>query len=94
LSDYESSYMMGLISGAIIFVLMCFVFWATSPVWFGFVSALAAAMIGSGLSASYPQVAAVINNLTFSISVVFFALIATPLVYIIVLPFLREVQQT
>ena len=93
MSDYETSWLLGLMEGLVLFVLMCFAFWATSPMWYGFVSGLTTAMLGSGMSASYPQVAAVINNLSFSVTVVFFALIATPLVYILILPFLRVVNQ-
>ena len=93
MSDYESNYMMGILSAIILFVLLCIVFWATSPLWFGFVNGIANAVVGSGLTAIMPQLAPFINNLTLAITTVFFALIATPIVYIILLPFLRQPQQ-
>ena len=94
MSDYESSWMLGALEAVIIFVLLCIVFWAASPMWYGFVSGITTAVVGAGLSSIMPQLGAVIDNLTFSITVVFFALIATPQVYLMVLPFLREVQQS
>lgn len=94
MSDYESQWLIGALSAVIIFFLMCVLFWALSPAWYGYVSGMTNAVIGSGLSNVMPQLGAVINNLTFGITVVFFALIATPLVYLLVLPFLRAVQQS
>ena len=92
MSDYESSWFIGALSAVIIFFLMTVLFWALSPAWYGYVSGITNVVIGSGLSAIAPQLGAVINNLTFSITVVFFALIATPLVYLLVLPFLRVIN--
>lgn len=93
MSDYESNYFNGILSAVILFLILTLLFWALSPMWFGFVNALTGNLLNSSFSALVPQLAPFINNVTSAIVSAFFALIATPLVYVVLLPFLRQPQQ-
>ena len=90
MSDYETSYMVGIVSALILWLLLDIVFYALSPVWFGFVSPMTGILTSLGV---FNQVAPIINNLTLAITTMFFSMIATVIIYIILLPFLRQPQQ-
>ena len=90
MSDYESSWLLGIISDLILWFLLTVAFWALSPAWFGFVAPITASITALGV---FNQVAPIINNLTLAITTMFFALIGTVILHIIVLPFLRQPQQ-
>lgn len=95
-SDYETNWIKGILSAIILFAIISFVFYFTSPVWAGFVGNLYANYLTPQYFATHPYASGVntiINDETLSIFSAFFALILTILVYIIVLPFLREQNQ-
>lgn len=91
--SYETNYMKGLFSSLIMTGMITIMFYVLIPVWASFSNSVS--ITAETLGTVYPLsgVASNLANLTASINVAFFMIILFPIVYLLILPFMREPQE-
>ena len=94
MSSYETNYLKGFFSALIMAGMITIMFYVVMPVWASFSYNIEQSSDMLGVVYPLSGFTQVMVNLSASINVAFFLIIIFPIIYILILPFMKEPQES
>lgn len=94
MGSYSTNYLKGAISALILAAVIAICFYVLIPPWAGIIDQIA--QVAVTLSSSYPGLSGaptVFRNLSASVNVAFSMMLLFPIIYVLILPFMRSVNE-